>query len=213
MSKPHPTHVFHFTRVEHLSQIIKRGLLSDNQAKAQAVLAVEIGNADIKQRRQRKDVDIHPGGTVADYVPFYFAPRSPMMYVIDKGNVPTYTEGCDRLIYLVSTVEQFMDNRLELVVSDRNAAMNVAEFEHFSENLPEDFIDWPLMKERMWQDVPEYQDRKERRMAECLVHGSVPWSNILHLAAKSEEVAQEARTILLASDANRDIDVRPNWYF
>jgi hypothetical protein len=42
---------------------------------------------------------------VADYVPFYFAPRSPMLYKLHKGGVPNYTNGQDPLVYLVSSAE------------------------------------------------------------------------------------------------------------
>ncbi|QNE20014.1 DUF4433 domain-containing protein [Kribbella qitaiheensis] len=36
-------------------------------------------------------------------MPFYYAPRSPMMHNIHKGKVPSYQDGCERLIYLATT--------------------------------------------------------------------------------------------------------------
>ena len=42
---------------------------------------------------------------LADYVPFYFAPRSPMLYAIYKCNVQDYTGSQEEIVYLVSTVE------------------------------------------------------------------------------------------------------------
>ena len=95
MSRPQPTFVVHFTSVDHLGSIATEGLLADTGAQAQGVLEVEIGNTDIKARRARREVPVAPNGVVADYVPFYFAPRSPMMYSIHRGNVPTYQDGCD----------------------------------------------------------------------------------------------------------------------
>ena len=92
MQRPTPTPVMHFTRVEHVVDMIEHGLLSDNEAQAEGLLQVEVGNTGIKDRRTRRVVTIPPGGTVADYVPFYYAPRSPMMFSIHCGNVPTYDE-------------------------------------------------------------------------------------------------------------------------
>jgi hypothetical protein len=53
-----------------------------------ATYAVDIGDTSIKSRRARIEVRCRPGGKVCDYVPFYFAPRSPMLFSIQCGNVP-----------------------------------------------------------------------------------------------------------------------------
>ena len=44
-----------------------------------------IGNPDLIARRSRRSVPIPPGGTLNDYVPFYFTPFSIMMYNIKTG--------------------------------------------------------------------------------------------------------------------------------
>lgn len=64
-----------------------------------------IAHQHIKDRRARKAVTVAAGGTLADYVPFYFAPRSPMLFTITKGNVEGYTGGQGQVVHLASTVE------------------------------------------------------------------------------------------------------------
>jgi hypothetical protein len=44
--------------------------------------AGEVGDPQIKERCRNRAVNTGPGGTIGDYVPFYFAPRSPMLYRI-----------------------------------------------------------------------------------------------------------------------------------
>ncbi len=44
-----------------------------------------IGNPEIIERRRTREVPIPPGGTLSDYVPFYFTPFSPMFYNIVTG--------------------------------------------------------------------------------------------------------------------------------
>jgi len=74
--RPAPTPLYHFTSVDHLALIIERGLLCDADAD---VVTVKVGNRGIKDRRRRSQGPTGPGATVADYVPFYYAPRSPML--------------------------------------------------------------------------------------------------------------------------------------
>ena len=76
MKRPVPTPRYDFTDVSHLASIVKDGLLSDTDAVRSGSLMVDIGNADIKERRRGRMVPIGPGGAASDYVPFYFAPRA-----------------------------------------------------------------------------------------------------------------------------------------
>ncbi len=46
-----------------------------------------------------------PSGTLDDHVPFYFAPRSPMLYSIHGGYVEGYVVGQRSVIHLVSSAE------------------------------------------------------------------------------------------------------------
>lgn len=128
MARPHPTPLYHFTAIAHLPTIREHGLVSDTAAHDRGLLTTEVGNQSIKQRRRDRDVDIAPHGVLADYVPFYFAPRSPMLYAIHKGNVPGYTGGSNRLAYLVTSVERLCAIGLPQVYTDRNAVLHPAHF-------------------------------------------------------------------------------------
>ncbi|EFP57978.1 DUF4433 domain-containing protein [Dermacoccus sp. Ellin185] len=207
--------IVHFTRVEHLGTIVQQGLLSDHAVGS--ALQHEIGNRNIKAQRTRRVVPIPPGGVVADYVPFYFAARSPMMYSIAMGNVPGYAEGTARIVYLVSDVGRVLTDGMRVVISDRNAALHVAAFRPPTVELfAGDFIDWDLMRARYWgqyDDGSTRADGRERRMAECLVHQKVSWGCITHVVAKSEAVAREARLLLGDRLPPGGVVVRPEWYF
>lgn len=97
----------------------------DALAKASGQLAIEVGDAQIKGRRGTRPVPVEPGGVVADYVPFYFAPRSPMMSSIAHGNVPGYTGGTAKIVYLVTSVERLQELGLEVLFTDRNAVLRL----------------------------------------------------------------------------------------
>lgn len=212
MARPVPTPVMHLTHTDNLPGIITSGLLSDSLALSSGSTQVDIGEQPIKAGRRTRVVPLPPGGVVADYAPFYFAARSPMLFSINCGNVATYQDGCDRLVYLVTTLERLSEAGLTWVVSDRNARIAFAEFRG-QEDPSHAHVDWELMASKWWMNTPEFPDRKERRMAECLVHERVPWRALDHLVVNTEAVAHEVRDVLAAAGHGTGVSVRPDWYF
>ncbi len=222
MTTPRCGLLFHFTHVDNLNAMLRAGaLLSDTHVVADGLLATEAGDPTIKERRRKKLVTCAPGGVVADFVPFYFAARSPMMLLLESGWVATFTGDHRDLVYLVSDVEHIVEARLPFVISDRNAAVGLVEFSNdvrvlgdLATGTPQsEFVDWPLMNEKLWRDTPEHPDRKERRMAEFLVYDRVPLDLLLEVAVHSD--AQKPRIEQLFADAGRTTEVvaRPDWYY
>lgn len=212
MPRPRPTLVMHFTHVSHLESIVRNGLVADSQAHGDGLLLVEVGNVGVKDKRQRQPVPIEPGGTVADYAPFYFAPRSPTMFAIEKGNVSTYTGGCDSLVYLVTSVDALVVSGRRTLFTDRNAALNVARFTDDVHEL-DDLVDWPLMTARYWANTADDPDRRERRMAECLVYGRVPWEAFNAVVCRNQACVDAVGRTLASLGQQVPISVRPGWYF
>jgi len=210
--RPRPTFLYHFTHVDHLADIARHGALADSVIDGTGLLTVEVGHLDIKLRRRSRPALVGPGGVVADYVPFYFAPRSPMMYVIDRGGVPNYDGGCDELVYLTTTVERLLELGLRPIFTDRNAAVAYARFTDDVTHL-EALVDWALMEAMWWYDTPAEPDRKERRMAECLVHRRVPWEAFQEVSAQNQQCARKAWGILSTAGVTTAVSVRPAWYF
>jgi ssDNA thymidine ADP-ribosyltransferase, DarT len=82
----------HFTHIDNLPQILTTGALSAD-VNVGGRLVREVGDRTIKAARRCYVVPCGPGGHPADYVPFYFAPRSPMLYRIACGGVEHYQDG------------------------------------------------------------------------------------------------------------------------
>jgi hypothetical protein len=214
--------LFHFTHIDNLPAILEQGALySDAAIRSAGRLANEAGDPAIKQRRRGQPVTCSPGGYVGDYVPFYFAARSPMMLKLKSGRVPTFTGDHRDLVYMVSDVSTIVAGGVAFAISDRNAAVAVAEFTNDASELgdlsqphPQSaFIDWPLMQRTQWHDTPEYPDRMERRMAEFLVHDRVPLNLLLGAGVYSGD--QKARVEQLFADWGCELPVvvKPDWYY
>jgi hypothetical protein len=195
-----------------LPAIAEHGLLSDTVAQSRGLLEKEVGNRGIKANRRTRVVPIAPGGVVADYVPFYFAPRSPMMYSIYRGNVPEYDEGITPLVHLVTTIERLLEVGCTVLTTDRNAVLGYAQFRHGLDALNAS-IDWPLMRAVMWNDTIDEPDRMERRMAECLVHEVVPWEAFMEIHVRNVEVRTEVEKVLGSRVTANPVRVTPDWYF
>lgn len=212
--QPRWIRLYHFTHIDHLVSIVRDGLVADTAAQRARVLRHEAGDPAIKERRRRARVPVGEGGVVADYVPFYFAPRSPMLFRLFKGGVTTYDSDQQDLVYLCSTVERLEALGAAAVITDRNAAVRIADFSDDGARWRVDgFVDWDLMGATWWNNTEQYPDRVERRMAECLVHKRVPWEAILAVGTIDDQRAASVRQILGSAVDPPKVIVRPEWYF
>ena len=164
---------------------------------------MEYGNIAYQRaqgKRATKLVAKPPGGTIHDYVPFYFAPRSPMLRTIDDGNVADRPHRQPDIVHLVTTVEAVKSNGLHYVFYDYNATLDIATC--YSDVKHLDKIDWRLFYEsprldgycRYWirlNDQPRYVRRRETRQAEFLMHRKVPLKLITRVGVYSEEKRQK----------------------
>jgi ssDNA thymidine ADP-ribosyltransferase, DarT len=158
-------------------------------------------------------VPLAPHGTLGDYVPFYFAPRSPMLYTIERRNTPGYQEGQERIIHLVSSVEtvQGAQPPIRWLFTDGHADMEYSDFFSSTDDL--DKIDWPLMTGRFWNDTAVDGDRKRRRQAEFLVHEFFPWSLVESIGVINGVVAEEVQQFLEAVAHHPVLRIERGWYY
>jgi hypothetical protein len=198
--------IYHFTDVDNLERIIACGALL---AHRDAPCAVDVGNQSIKSRRTLIEVPCGAGGTVCDYVPFYYAPRSPMLCSISYGNVDGVDPDQSRLVYLCSTTELAYGAGLECVVTDGNAAAGMTAFDDGPTSLDE-IVDWPLMEAKWWNNTPEDGDRQRRRMAEFLVYEAVPLSLLTEIGVYDRSMQQRVSGIVGSAVP---VNVRRDWYF
>jgi hypothetical protein len=203
----------HFTHFRNLRGILEAGCLqADSIVDRGTALLVEAADLGIKSSRREIRIILAPYGCVADYVPFYFAPRSPMLFKLARGGVPTYTEGQDPLIYFVTTVEAVVQAGLRYLFSDGNCAAAVTQVSGDLARL-ESMVDWEVMRARMWSNTAEDGDRMRRRMAEFLVHDRVPLRCMAGIAVRTEGMRAQVEETLNAYGVTLPVQVRPDWYY
>ena len=209
---PDPTPIYHITHVDNLSLIIgDGGLRCCADLRRNKVGYRDIAYSHIQDRRATTRVPCGPRGALHDYVPFYFAPRSPMLYTIAQGNVPTYQEGQGPVVHVVSTVQAVQEVGEQFVFTDGHATMMLSGFYEDVADLAQ--VDWSVMPLTYWNDTPAYPDRKRRRQAEFLVHRYFPWELVTTIGVASEAMRARVQQALADAEHQPVIQVRRDWYY
>jgi hypothetical protein len=200
--------LFRITHESNLPFILQHGLVCPNHAQKDTAFHV-IANEDVDEKRESHAVPDPPGGVLHDYVPFYFAPRSPMLFWNYKQDKCPQEE----IVYLGTRVGKIVEAELDFLFTSGHAIVAFSTFHTQLEEL-EEAIDWPLMRARFWHDVAVDNDRKRRRMAEFLVRDQVPLSLIGAIAVKTKNKKAEVEELLRNHSLhNPVVIVRPDWYF
>lgn len=204
--------LFHITLIERLPTIIGDGRLLCDAALADSNLPGQsIAHGHIKERRRGIEVPVPPGGVVGDYVPFYVAPRSPMLAANYYGNVHGRSAGQDGIVYLVTTIERVAEEG-EVVLTSKHPARRPRFTNDLSRFDDPEFIDWDVMFDPWFTSATD-TERPERRQAEVLVHGEVPLDVIVGIAARTVDELEQARSICEANHPGWHFNDRPDWYF
>lgn len=76
--------IFRIVHIQNVPWLLDNGMHCMN-SEIQASDYKAIGNLDLIAKRAAHAIPVPPGGTLGDYVPFYFTPFSPMLYNINTG--------------------------------------------------------------------------------------------------------------------------------
>lgn len=205
--------IFHITHVDNLPSIMEAGrLFCDRDVLDRECVAVRIGYDHIKHRRLHKPVPCYPGTRVGDYVPFYFCPRSVMLYVI-KSRAPElrFQSGQTNIIHLVSTIGAAIKDAKDRpwIYSDGNAGAGYTQFYRDLHQMDE-VVDWEAVESRDWGDPAV----KEKKQAEFLVHEYLSWSCFHEIGVFNKKVAQHVRRMVESFASHEPaVSIRPDWYY
>lgn len=172
---------------------------------------VAIGNAEIIYRRQSREVPVAPGGNLADYVPFYFTPYSPMLYNIKTGYGGVQQRPNDDIIILVSSLITLEKLGIPYVFTDRHAVLTAARF--FSHRADLGHVDFGLLQRRDFKRDDNDPGKFERYQAEALVYQHLPVEALMGVACYSQAVRQKVEAAIFSAGISVNVVARPDWYF
>lgn len=197
--------IYHITDVENLPGILTSGGLRSDVAMAQNKPTV-IGYGHIKQRRMTEiQVDCCSDRFVGEFVPFYFCPRSPMLFTVNRGNTGR-PPGCQRtIIHLVSTLATGMNQNSLWAISDGNAGAFHATFSSDLAALAG--LDWAAIRATQWQG------RTHQKSAEFLLADFFDWAGFHAIGCHNDETVQLVQNTLINHVHRPNVRVEPTWYY
>ena len=212
---PRRPKVYHITHVDNLPAMVKEGsLVCDREMIHRGGPAQAIGMSEIKRRRvEQLTIDCHPGTMVGDYVPFYFCPRSVMLYVIHMKNHPelAYRGGQPPIVHLEadlhSVIEWADGDGRPWAFSLSNAGACYTEFRNQTNNLDE--LDWTAIAAHNFRD-PEV---KESKQAEFLLYEVCPFELFQRIGVRSRDVAERVTSAVAGLAHRPAVEVRAGWYY
>ena len=195
---PERLKIYHITHTQNITSILKTGALySDARRSKESIGNIMIGISEIKRRRLE---EIHvlccPDKRVGDFVPFYFCPRSIMLYIIFMGNHAD-----------LKTVEWAARHGIEWAFSTSNAGARYTQFFNKKEKL--NLIDWDAVTASDFRDSLV----KDKKQAEFLFHDSFPLHLVDKFATINEAAAEKLKEIMRGTEFASKIVIEPSWYF
>lgn len=199
---PADAYIFRITHIRNVRWILNHGLHCRNGA-VQDRNFVTIGERDIIDRRRDHPVPVGPCGNLADYIPFYFTPFSPMPYKLKTGHGISAVPSRE-IVILVASLRRLATAGLEFVFTDRHALLVTATFLTSLDDLGR--IDWEGLRNRDFKYGDDDPGKMERYQAEALVHRYLQVK--LLDAVVCYDPGQEALVTGWARDAGAKVRVR-----
>jgi hypothetical protein len=206
--------VYHIVHVDKLPSIVADGRLwSDAVMVQRAPVGTVIGMNNIKARRLNElTLTSHPALHVGQCVPFYFCPRSVMLYLIHRRNPElAYQGGQGPIVHLVAdlraSVEWAQANQRRWAFTLSNAGSYY--FEDRADLRQLDQIKWASVLTNQWAGSPT----KEEKQAEFLVEEQFPWHLIEEIAVINQVIGQQVGQAISGAAHRPPTYIRPAWYY
>lgn len=152
-----------------------------------------------------------PGGVLADYIPFYFTPYSPMLLNIVTGRNVQKRPKSD-IVILVSSLPKVEEAGIQYLFSDRHAYLINAEFSNNIADLAT-MVRWDLLQARDFKKDPEDPEKSELYQAEALIHRHLPVDALKGVVTYNEQVKNETQALVDERQLGLSIYSKPSWFF
>ena len=211
MKKSDTIYLYRITHIDNLDFILKSKKICCPNSKNSDPSFIGIGDSSLIQSRKSIQIPIVPNGDFSDYVAFYFSPRSPMLYNIQKGFNNVTKRNPEDIIYLITNFDTVKENKSEFVFTDGHAYHSLSQF--FNQEIDFKEVDWKTVNLVKWNDTEDDPDRKRKKQAEFLIHNEVPISMISAIVVFNENAKTNILTKIAENNIECNVIVKPSLYY
>lgn len=213
MNQPEKPKIYHIVHNDRLASIAGDGFLwSDHEMLSRTVGGTTIGMGKIKKRRLELPVKCHAGAVVGEYVPFYYCPRSIMLYLIHMRNPEVaFKGGQEPIVHLEFDLRSVIDwannNRRLWAIALSNAGAYYTEFRDSLDGLGE--INWYAVNSTDFRKSAI----KEGKQAEFLVYKSVPWFLVKRIGVHNGNIQRQVGEMISSFSDQPTVHIMSDWYY
>lgn len=209
---PDKRYCYRICHIDNLRHLLNVGMCSKYHPLADPNF-VRIGNIEIINARDTTDVQIAGYGKVGEYVPFYFTPRSIMLYNIVTGHrapkVPKVPR--ENILVIRCLIEQLAKcGRYFFTDGQANVSNGT---NHFHDLKDLDKIDWSIIQTSSFSKSTDDLDRARRYQAEFLVHDHVPVSAVESIVVYNKFAQARVEAQLKELQKDLSVQIIRNYFF
>lgn len=184
MAVPEIINLYRMVHWQNVEYILQNGFCSREHPNMDPDY-ISIGHRQLISDRHAHPVPLANAGNLGEYVPFYFAGHSPMLYLIYNGYQGVSQLPQKDIVFMVCKFHNIQNSGLEYLFTDRNAKISVANF--YNQKADFDKLNWDCIQSKNWKNDESNYSRQDYKQAEFLVRHQVPVEYITALVVKNEE--------------------------
>jgi len=200
-----PEHLFYFAFVNNFENILKLGILPQNEVKKRNLEYTSFAETEVQLFRSRtliyqsghKDKKFY----LHDFVPLYFTSKTPTLYKRKE-----YQKNF--LFFKINSKNLIIDEQTQFAFCDGNAGSLFTKFYHNLDQLNQ--IDWKIINAEFWnKDI----DGKRRRNAEFLIYQELPLKFIDEIILYNNDNYDILRGLLNKYKVNINLTIDAKLFF
>lgn len=198
-------YAYRMTHIDNIENILNVGLVLPTSEKANPQY-VPIG--DVTAIDTRRHSILPNGRSIGDYIPFYFGPRTPMLYVIQHGYNNVTQRKAEEIVYCVISIDDIVRNNVPCIFTDGHALTKITTI--YPGHLLKDvnkYVKYCDVYAKQWIDEP---DAKRLKEAELLIESDMSPTYIRYFLVYNESARQK---LLSLNIDEMKIRIAPHFYF